>query len=450
MEQQQNPFDILADELIIDIFTKLQNRCSFSSKWELLVVQLSSVCSRWRNLVINAPLFWNFCVISSSNSLELTPLFFERSRLLPLDLIVSYFSSEEIFTLLSSVSGRIRSLEFQFISPDELFDCLPIISANSATGLHQLRILCNPKHDWDCDSTEDHFSNLKTAETLRSVVLKGVCSQLSPPLVNLTHLEIHEFSPTFAEFSLLFASNSALTTLCLPGVPRTEWLDEEYSPIDASSLRSLSVGLANHWGPMTCGCMLTFLKLDNLEYLEITGNSLISISNHFCSTNGLSRVRTLRLRNFEMDVYAPDVPLWSALKAVTRVELYNVTKFPSVLVARNGTGDSEIYFPKLTSLLCDESDIMQDEGLAELVYSRSVVGLSCIELPSFLKAWPHNKVLAKLEAAKIKLVFIEEDEAVKGLSFYGSQSGELLYLRPQQNDYDEYDEEDSELDFDEW
>ncbi|KAJ3803314.1 hypothetical protein GGU11DRAFT_819199 [Lentinula aff. detonsa] len=448
MMEQQNPFDILPDELVINIFTTLRNGCSFPSKWILLVVQLSGVCSRWRNLVIGAPLFWNFCVISSYDSLVLAPLFFERSRLLPLDLIVSYFSSEEIFTLLSSVSGRIQSLEFWFISPDELIDCLPIISADSATGLHQLRILCDPKHDWDCNSPEEHFSILRSAETLRSVVLKGVCSQFSPPLVNLTHLEIHEFSPTFAEFSLLFASNSALTALCLPGVPRTEWLNEEYSPIDASSLRSLSVGLAEHWGPRTCGCMLTFLKLDNLEYLEITGNSTVSISNHFCSMNGLSRVHTLRLRNLEMD--APDVPLWSALKAVTRVELYNVTKFPSILVARNGAGDSEIYFPKLTSLLCDDSDIMQDEGLAELVCSRSVMGLSCIELPSFLKAWSHNKVLAKLDAANIKLVFIEENEAAKGLCFYGSESEEVLHLRPEWSDYDEYDEEDFELDFYEW
>ncbi|KAJ4486053.1 hypothetical protein J3R30DRAFT_3222543, partial [Lentinula aciculospora] len=246
-------------------------------------VQLSSVCRRWRSIVVGAPLFWNFFVSSSLSTIELAPLFFERSKSLPIDLIVAYFSSDKLSPLLSSEIGRIQSLDFRSIQLDELIDCLSIFSVNSATNLTQLKIRCSPKLGWHCYSSQEHYPLIKSAESLRSLVLKGVCSRLSPPMVNLTHLEIHGFSPTFTEFRSLFTSNPALSTLCLPRFLPTKWLDDEYCPIDAFSLRSFSVGLAMHWGPGTCNCMLTFLRMDNLEYLEIVGHPAGSISNHFSS-----------------------------------------------------------------------------------------------------------------------------------------------------------------------
>ncbi|KAJ4484782.1 hypothetical protein C8J55DRAFT_558952 [Lentinula edodes] len=433
-QSTSNPFDILPNELIIDIFILIRHESAFfmnpSDKWISSVVRLSSVSHRWRDIAITTPQFWSFFVLSTPNSIQLAPLFFERSKPLPIDLIILHLSSKDILPLSSPENSRIRSLDYRFISPDELNESLLVVSP--ATNLDTLKIRCDPRFDWDCHSSQ-HFAVVKNATRLRSVVLKGTCSHLSPPLVNLTHLEIHGFSPTFPEFRALFDSNPALSTLCLPRFFPADWLDEKHppGPIDASSLRSFSVGLGMHWSREIC--MLTFLRMDNLEYLEIAGSYTGHITNHFSSANGLSRVRTLRLHNFVIDVvHAPDAPLWSALNAVARVELSGVSRFSNLLAAKT---DDKIYFPKLTDILCDNFESLRE--MVEIICSRSAVGLSRVEVPSHFEFLLQQEVATKLNAANIELVFVNDKDATKTIVHYDSE------------DEDEDEEDEENLDSDE-
>ncbi|KAJ3883341.1 hypothetical protein F5051DRAFT_191232 [Lentinula edodes] len=436
-QSTSNSFDILPNELIIDIFTLIRHESVFymdpSDEWILSVVQLSSVSHRWRDLAITTPQLWCFFVLSTSNSIQLAPLFFERSKPLPIDLIISHLPSKDILPLLSPENSRIRSLDYRFISPDELNESLLVVSP--ATNLDTLKIRCDPRFDWACYSSQ-HFAVVKNAVRLRSVVLKGICSRLSPPLVNLTHLEIHGFSPTFPEFRTLFDSNPALSTLCLPRFSPTEWLDEKHppDPIDASSLRSFSVGLGMHWSHEIC--MLTFLRMDNLEYLEIAGSLIGHSTNYFSSANGFSRVQTLRLHNSVIDVvHAPEVPFWSALNAVTRVELSGVSRFSDLLAAKTETGDNKIYFPKLTNILCDNYESLRQ--MVEIICSRSAVGLSRVEIPFHFEFLLQQEVATKLNAANIELVFVNDKDATKTIVHYDSE------------DEDEDEEDEENLDSDE-
>lgn len=176
--------------------------------------------------------------------------------------------------------------------------------------------------------------------------------------------------------------------------------------------------------------------MDNLEYLEIAGSLIGHSTNYFSSANGFSRVQTLRLHNSVIDVvHAPEAPFWSALNAVTRVELIGVSRFSDLLAAKTETGDNKIYFPKLTNILCDNYESLRQ--MVEIICSRSAVGLSRVEVPSHFEFLLQQEVATKLNAANIELVFVNDKDATRTIVHYDSE------------DEDEDEEDEENLDFDE-
>ncbi|GAW06102.1 hypothetical protein LENED_007998 [Lentinula edodes] len=143
-QSTSNPFDILPNELIIDIFILIRHESAFymnpSDKWISSVVRLSSVSHRWRDIAITTPQFWTFFVLSTPNSIQLAPLFFERSKPLPIDLIILHLSSKDILPLSSPENSRIRSLDYRYESLREIVE---ITRSRSAVGLSRVEV---PSH----------------------------------------------------------------------------------------------------------------------------------------------------------------------------------------------------------------------------------------------------------------------------------------------------------------
>ncbi|KAE9408157.1 hypothetical protein BT96DRAFT_1013625 [Gymnopus androsaceus JB14] len=254
-----------------------------------------------------------------------------------------------------------------------------VFSASSATNLTALKLHSDSKFDWDCDDLECHFPLLKETR-LQSLLLKGVCSRVAPPLVGLTHLEIHTFSPSYAEFRDLFAANQALSTLCLPNFVPKQVPEEEHSFIDASCLRSFSVG----W------------KTSNISKF-IEG---LAISKHFSRENGLQKTHTLRLNDSMLDTI--DKAFWGAFENVT----HNRNGFSDLLDASSGDeSDTRVYFPNLTSLFCEGVAVNESE-VFDTICTRSAMGLSRVELPFYLQDTLQQNAKAKLNNAGIELIFV--------------------------------------------
>lgn len=232
---------------------------------------------------------------------------------------------------------------------------------------------------------------------------------MAPPLIGLTHLEIHKFSPSFAEFCGLFDANPTLSSLCLPRFLPRCLPNETYFIIDASSLRSFVVGLGLHKGSEKCRCFLPFLRMDNVEYLEIIGDPH---TRHFSRDNGLQKVRTLRFHHLQMTIDPVDTSFWSALREVTRVEACHLRGLSGILGASSyNKPGSQVYLPRLTSILFYSCGLLDDDcELFDALCARSTMGLSRIEVPSYLQGSPHPHVKASLDAAGIDLMFVDTPE----------------------------------------
>ncbi|KAF9076218.1 hypothetical protein BDP27DRAFT_891036 [Rhodocollybia butyracea] len=445
-----NFFDILPNELIADIFFFARDM-PFSHHIPLPVV-VSYVCRRFRDVALSSPQLWTLINLSSERSFSFAPLFIDRSKPLLLDLNISTdFEKTDVSSLSSEITGRACSIHIRLDYLTEYHDYCKVLASNPVTNLTTLTLeSCYSKLDWVCRHPTVHFPVVKDAVSLRSMSLKGTCSQIAPPLCGLTHLEIHEFSPTFPEFCSVFASNPNLSTLCLPKFLPVDW--EEYSPIDASSLRSLSIGCSMHWGTGMCKCMLSALQLENLEYLEIYGNLSEHVANHFSRNNGLQKVRTLRLADVRMEDLRECA---AALEGVTRVELADVVGFIFFLKTPSAA-DEVLYFPKLNSLIYDDIDLMNEREV-NIICSRGITGLSRVEIPVVLQDFSNEDMEAKLRASGIDMVFIDTNDFPGLLRLtYESEyddtdsDAEDFWQASDDYDYDEDDDFDDEWDEEEY
>ncbi|KIK70918.1 hypothetical protein GYMLUDRAFT_302857 [Collybiopsis luxurians FD-317 M1] len=448
-----DPFDLLPNEMLLSIFAlSLRDEQLYEEPSNLSPAIpfpwiVSAVCRRWRNIACSSPELWA-SINLSEDYLCFLPLFIERSGQQPIDVTLRFTVRPEdpvvtkLLTPLSSEIYRVRSLELDLLMPwTEFSKFTTILSANPAVNLATLNLRCSPGlHWWECSEEVDHFPIVKNAASLRSVALKGICSKIPPPFVGLTHLEIHEFRPTIAEFRDLFISNPSLSSLRLPRFPMTALSVNGDSPfVNASSLRSFSVGLGEHWGSGTCECVLTLLKMENLELLEIVGSPLSSVCNHFSRENGLQKVRKLRLRQTRLDIsHAPDTVLWSALAAVTHIELDYAIGFPDVFGASPDESNSSLYFPKLTCLTFLENtpELLSSDHTVDAICSRGATGLTCFEVRSELRGISHTEAATKLEAAGIELRFIDSQKSP--LAHYDSDT-----------EFDDDDDFDEGAEFDE-
>ncbi|KAF5385494.1 hypothetical protein D9757_005336 [Collybiopsis confluens] len=456
-------FDKLPNEMLLAIFMiGLRDALSsygtdFRPSSVLYPWLVSTVCRRWRNIACSSTEMWT-CIHLSDDRLRFLPFFLERSGQQPIHLILRFLNSEpaevvgEFSLLLSSEIYRVRSFELDLRLPCySLPKFFTMLSAHPASNLTSLNVRCSPDyHAWDCVEAGDHPVIVKGTNSLQSLVLKGICLRASPPLVGLTHLEIHAFRPSITQFRDLFQSNPTLSSLCLPRFLKTDSWDGEQSPVTASSLRSLSVGLKTHWGTGRCECALASLKMDNLEYLEIIDLSG-DICSHFSRENGLQNVRKLRLCHYQSDSDVLDTGLWTALSAVTHIELDNTVGFYNVIRATPGREDSTVYyFPKLTCLSFLDADgdcaqLLSSDEWAQVIGSRGATSLKKLELPLEVQDITHPFAAAMREAAMTELVFINSDSDVLRLAHYSSNT------EPDDDDYwREGNYSDFEEEFEEW
>lgn len=97
---------------------------------------------------------------------------------------------------------------------------------------------------------------------------------------------------------------------------------------------------------------------------------------------------------------------------MTRVEVCHLRGLFAILGAfpSNEPG-SQVYLLRLTSILFYSCELLGDDcELFDALCVRSTMGLSRIEVPSYLQCSPHPLVKAKLDAAGIDLMFVDTPE----------------------------------------
>jgi hypothetical protein len=246
------PISSLPNELLASIFEAgydppllLQQRSG--SCYEIVV---SQVTQHWRSVALGTPRLWSRIYLDFSNVhyLDMVMLYLERSKALPLDLliIVVVEVDEEDYipvrSLISSHVGRMR--RFQIVSNTRegvyhLINDLPPSAPLLQSMDIRLDTLAHFDHEYHT-SPERIFSC--GAPFLTSIRLFGVTLQCCfPPVTALTSLQMHEPVAWVTESNarIMFTGLTGLTHLVINGEFGIDWA--AIGSVELPSLRFLRI-----------------------------------------------------------------------------------------------------------------------------------------------------------------------------------------------------------------
>lgn len=348
------------------------------------------VCKFWRTVAINSPCLWSTIFLPSTTKFDVLT-FFERSKPAPFDvtldtMVASNVGDESSFdrisrTILDNIS-RLRSLKINVWSAEDLRSLVASFRDAEAPMLNNLDVFVYKQEE--SHNSRNGLPIMTHTVALESLKVKGVCFYCSPPLINLTFLDIDRFQPSESQFRDLFDACPSLSSLILRRFAAREdaVLPNQASlPIHASSLRSFAVSFTyGHSSP--CACPLHLLVLENIECIEIFLLSL-DLSGHFSSSlrswSQNSRVRKLRMSGISLE--AEELLFIQSLPNTIDLELINIYT------------NSDLYLPSVISLPNLHSitlEVMHKEagvtGIADLSWFSRVVGQRLVKPTSPLTA----------------------------------------------------------------
>ncbi|KAK7059021.1 hypothetical protein VNI00_001645 [Paramarasmius palmivorus] len=293
---------------------------------ERFPLRLTRVCRSWESLAIAAPCLWTTVLIKYGGDVHNAPLFINRADPCSFDIHIeiqglSLRDTETIGNLLVTNASRLRTLKLTDFTHHEAETFTNLLSQ---TAWPALEVVDFKSDMWSMDNHVVPF--VSKLNTLRSLTLKGRMLDFqtsSPAWSNLTYLNVRKLHPRLAQLQELFASAPQLKTLYLPCLERIIEQDElegvvDRSVIDASSLRTLSVGMG-HNGEDDCSCPLSYLRMPNLETLCVNGIVYRTVGNHFSRSEMADSLTTLRLSH--MDITSSDATFYRTLHNVRRLEL---------------------------------------------------------------------------------------------------------------------------------
>lgn len=343
-------------------------------------------------------------------------------------------------TILDNIR-RLRSLKINVWSAEQLRPLVASFRDAEAPILHNLEVYLYTQEE-----SHDFRNNLPIMThtvALKSLKVKGVCVYCSPPLINLTFLDIDKFQPSESRFRDLFDACPSLSSLILRRFAAREHAvvpNQASLPIHASSLRSFAVSFGyGHSSP--CTCPLHLFVLENIECIEISSQS-VDLSGHFSSSmrgwNPNSRVRKLQISGIyiaaEEFLFIQSLPNTIDLELIgiyTNSDLY----LPSV-----------ISLPNLHSITLELNKNAGVTGIADLSWLSRVVDQGLVKPTS-----PLIVCFSKLDEGDCRIQKIVEIlgghltvqySACKN-ALIGSNGFEFL-----DEDEDDWDYSDDESDFD--
>ncbi|KAF5341800.1 hypothetical protein D9611_001484 [Ephemerocybe angulata] len=262
-------------------------------------VLLSHVCRDWRVAALGHPYLWTDVQIHGKSELYFS--FLQRSNPLLADLTIvarGKLSLIAVISILTKKFGisqegleRVRSIHLFVYSHDQSPYVLMPIRPHDLPALRTFRVhLAAPLIPWwrrsDWTGVHHHIPLLTNPTSLENVILTGICVRCAPRPEYLTTLELHRLSNTLeldlAKLQAILDLFPRLETLVIGRltVPPNNGIPSSKS-VKAPVLKRFAVAspiLDRYRTPSLegechhlCPCLLRHLVLDNLEYLEITG-----------------------------------------------------------------------------------------------------------------------------------------------------------------------------------
>ncbi|KAK0506385.1 hypothetical protein EDD18DRAFT_1455713 [Armillaria luteobubalina] len=377
-----------------------------------LLALVCSICRRWRDVAIEASNLWTTIYIHDEKHIPAAEFFLERSKtqLLDVDVVLERLDhfdcpSEED----ASRNSRLRAAEL------------------TSAHLERTRTLSLSIDDV---REAEHFSTLYRPMSAPHLIslsvdipgwsqgiapfLESICSLSSngsdrihlngTSISSLTRLELTSVQLEHEELRIVFTYFPSLETLILPRFDRKWGLeeDQEDPPIISapSSLRSLAVHLdsmhvyAYAENSSHCSCVLGSVRFQNLEYLEVLGETSsdnLKLGIHF---KDLPKLKTLRLQRCSVPPLDDD--FFRSLKLLNHLELVDNLSHVKWLTESSPTR-AILPFPHLSSIsLSDKSrkshDMSQWARLAQLAVQNS----GCTQFSVKVTAHHHHSMTCAL------------------------------------------------------
>jgi len=265
---------------------------------------LSTICRRWRDVVISSPLLWTDIFFPAHPKYD-TLIFFERSCPAPINVNFDSVSCRlqddaalsRFAQALTKHISRLRAFTIFVPGITDMREFWGTLERLEALDLQTLDIRSCYQSTCDVIAGASH-TPLWRGGLVRSVRVVGLCFRCLPLLVGLTKLEIGHVELNSRDLQTLLNNYPSLSTLVIGrfGAPNHDFwapLPDQTphpAPVLAPSLRSLAIYIDDSHLP-ECTCVLPWIVMDKLEYLEIMF-PLNQFTAHHASI--LSRVPLLR------------------------------------------------------------------------------------------------------------------------------------------------------------
>lgn len=344
-------------------------------------------------------------------------------------------------TILDNIC-RLRSLKINVWSAEDLRSLVASFRDAEAPMLNNLEVFVYTQEE--SHDSRNGLPIMTHTVALKSLKVKGVCGYCSPPLINLTFLDIDRFKPSESQFRDLFDACPSLSSLILRRFAAREdaVFDQASLPIHASSLRSFAVSFTSgHSSP--CACPLHLLVLENVECIEIFLLSL-DLSGHFSSSlrSWRQNYRVRKLRMSGISIEAEELLFIQSLPNTIDLELINIYT------------NSDFYLPSVISLPNLHSitlEVMNKEagvtGVADLSWFSRVVGQRLVKPTS-----PLTACFSKLDEGDDQIQKIAEILGGHLTVQYSARKNALIESNAfeflEEGEEDDWDYYDDESDFD--
>ncbi|KAK0209194.1 hypothetical protein DFS33DRAFT_515851 [Desarmillaria ectypa] len=364
----------LPNEILTTIFSAAVD-CTSASEQPRVLRRISLVCRDWRAVVTDTSELWTTVYISHLNDIPTAQLFFERSTphllnvILKFDFYVNWAISGKIAEVTLPHLHRFRTLDVEFDNPDtyHAFSSLYRTVAPSPPCLSSLRLHYTGA-TWGF-AMIPNIHLLSSPNNIISLDIHRLPVNVVSHYASLTSLSLYRIFLDYARMRDLFLASPSLETLTLAALhtfdePSTS---SDLPPIDASSLRSLALSMdSSHRDVCIPGrCVISCLRLPNLECLEVYGlcrYAVVGLGAHF---GDLPKLRKLRLQHLVCSAH--DEPFVRSLQSLRQLELVDADP-------RSWSG-KHLPLPSL-SLLVYSSDRVGNhyEWLADICRQHSLSG----------------------------------------------------------------------------
>lgn len=448
------PIHLLPNELLAKVFqagTRDWAASSSAASTLPFPVLICGVCEHWREVAMTCPDLWSTIhvpICSSSTPPAWVQAWLDRSKSVPLTIIldIPLYSNRLTQAVLLSTMIKYPTRRVDIRSRNDDESNIHRLFMDVLQGSHQNKYeqisLCFPEHrrgrarftkeenvireEWGCPP--NCLGSFKVSK-LRVIGL----AVYPPQFPNLTSLTVWDMEATFLELRDLFAESPGLTNLvlCRLRVSPTSLPLEIGSSITLPSLQRLAVSFVRDSSNPSDIYPTRYLRLPNLGYLEINGDSNISLASAFKdSLSSTDRLHTLRLFNLPHGIFygvqdgLDDISFLRLLTSIRHLHLLDSTA--ALLTSSPGSAPRRLRRPSIGGVVRPQP-ISRVGMLAEL---RQVgVQLQALDLDQSKPA-PRSSVIPFPNLQTISLASLAPNDLLDLCHYVGARKSKLdaVYL----------------------